>query len=276
MAFSIVHPESHQTSWVPVLAADTCYIGQIVMVDSATPLEGVMPLGQAAQNNNYTNMDIPMGVVIGFNATAGNIVNNTTYNCQSMTAEAAGAAVTSTTQFRGVEGPWSRGDKIAMAKIHHIDPCTVLRAPLFDTTYGTANAAVAVTTASGGDGLDCITDASTVATVANFGTIYFRDGANMGLYRTLTSASDTTHTWLQACIAAVAVGDSVVVVNGLRPYGHCMCQFDAEAMFIDTNAALTTDYFNINVRRMDLSKPGGEYVEFTFDAANFISYRAVA
>ena len=276
MAFSIVHPESHQTSWVPVLAADTCYIGQIVMVDSATPLEGVMPLGQAAENNNYTNMDIPMGVVIGMNATAGNAVYDTTYHCQSITADAAGTAHGSTTQYRGVEGPWSRGDKIKMVKIHHIDPSTVLRAPLFDTTYGTAQAAVTFTTGCAGDGIGGITGASTVATVANFSTIYIRSGANLGIYRTLTSASTTTHTWLQAMPHTIAIGDTALIVNGLRTYGHCMCQFDAEAMFIDTNAALTTDYFNINVRRMDLSKPGGEYVEFTFDAANFISYRAVA
>jgi len=276
MAFTIVHPESHQTSWVPVLAADTCYIGQIVMVDSATPLEGVIPLGQAAEDNNYTNMDIPMGVVIGMNATAGNMVNNSTYSAQQITADAAGTAHESTTQYRGVEGPWSKGDKIAMVKIHHIDPTTVLRAPLYDTSYGTAQAEVTASTGCGGDGIGCTTDASTVATVANFGTIYMRSGANLGIYRTLTSASTTAHVWLQAMPQTIEIGDTALVVNGLRPYGHCMCQFDAEAMFIDTNAALTTDFFYINVRRMDLSVAGGEYVEFTFDAANFISYRAVA
>jgi len=74
----------------------------------------------------------------------------------------------------------------------------------------------------------------------------------------------------------INIGDRALILNGLRPYGHCITQFDATATFIDINAALTTDYFSINVRRMDLSVPGNEYVEFTFDAANFISYRAVA
>ncbi len=274
MAFHIVHPESHQMSWVPILAAQTVYNQSIIAVDSATPLEGVFPIPTAAGANNLTNEDIPAGIVIGFNATADNVLHSTAKGLQYMTAPAAGAAVTSTTQYRGVEGPWPRSDKMAMAHIHHIDACTVIRGDLFDTSYGTAQAAVLVTTASGGDGLDCITAASTVATVANFGTMYFRDGANMGLYRTLTSASDTTHTWLQATIAAVAVDDSVMVVNGLRPYLTCFMQTDATATFIDTNAALTSHYFRINVRRLDLSVPGKEYVEFTFDASNFSAHRA--
>jgi len=276
MAFTIVHQASHQTKWVPILAGQTCYIGQLVTVDSATPLEGVLPMPTAAENNNYTNMDIPMGVVIGFNAVAGDVVTNTTYSAQYMTGVAVGSSHDSTTQYRGVEGIWSRGDKLAMAHIQKIDVGTVLRAPLFDTAYGTALPPVAVTTACGGDGIGCSTDAATCASIANFGTIYVREGANRGIYRTLTSASTTAHTWLQGMPHDVAVDDSVLILNGIRPYGTGKMQIDAAAMFIDVNAALTTDYFNINVDRLDLSEAGKEYVEFTFDAANFIAYRAVA
>jgi len=276
MAFTIVHQASQQDSWVPILAGQVAYIGQLVTVDSATPLEGVRPLPVAAENNNYTNMDIPQGVVIGFNAVAGDVVNNTTYKCQQMTGVAVGSSHDATTQYRGVEGPWSRGDKLAKAHIQHIDATTVLRAPLFDTTYGTALPPVLVTTACGGDGIGCTTAAATVASIANFGTIYVRTGANAGIYRTLTSASTTAHTWLQGMPHDVAINDSVLILNGIRPYGTCKMQIDGAAMFIDVNAALTTDYFNINVRRLDLSTAGKEHVEFTFDAANFIAYRAVA
>jgi len=276
MAFHIVHPESHQTSWVPILAGQVAYTGQIVTVDSATPLEGVLPLPVAAENNNYTNMDIPIGVIIGFNANACDAVFSSAKGVQQMTGTAVGSSWHSTSHFRGVEGPWSRGDKIAMAHIHHIDPSTVIRGDLFDTTYGVAPPEVLVTTGCLGDGIGCTTAAATVATVANFGTIYMRSGENLGIYRTLTSASDTIHTWLQGMPQTINIGDRALILNGLRPYGHCITQFDATATFIDINAALTTDYFSINVRRMDLSVPGNEYVEFTFDAANFISYRAVA
>jgi len=272
MAFTIVHPESHQTSWVPILADQVCYIGQIVHVDSATPLEGVFALDTAGAESNLTNYDIPMGVIIGFNATAGNMVHNTTYHCQQMTAPSVTGTHDSTTQFRGVEGPWSRGDKMAMAHIHHIDPTTVIRGDIFDTTYGTAVSEVLVTTGCGGDGIGCTTAAGTATLVAQFGTIYMRSGANMGIYRTLTNTSTTAQTWLQAMPHDVAVGDSALIV-GLRTHGTCRMDIDAAAMFVDANHDHTTNWFNINVRRLDLSTPGKEYVEFTFDAANFEAHR---
>lgn len=273
MAFKIAHPESAQMSWVPVLAADICYIGQLIGIDIATPLEGVLPMPVAAGHNNTTNKDIPMGVVIGTNNTAGNLETSSTYG-DMITAEAAGTAYGNTKLYQGVEGPWAKGDRIAMVLIHHIDPSTILSAPLYDTTYGTAQAEVTVTTSCGDDGLDCVTGASTVATVANFGTIYMRTGANQGIYRTLTSADTSTHTWLQAMPGKVAVGDKALIVNGLRPYGPCKMQIDAEAMFIDTNAALTSHNFWIHVRRLDLSVAGEERVEFRFDTDNFCAFRA--
>jgi hypothetical protein len=253
-----------------------CYVGQIVAVDATTPLEGVMPLPVAAGVNNLTNEDVPMGIVIGFNANACDAVFSAAKGLQQMTAPAAGAAWHSTAHYRGVEGPWSRGDKIAMAHIHHIDPSTVIRGDLFDTTYGVAQAEVTVTTGCGGDGIGCITGASTVATVANWSTIYMRSGENQGIYRTLTSASDATHVWLQAMPQTINIGDKAYVLNGLRPYGASRCQFDATATFIDTNAALTADYHLIHVRRLDLSVPGKEYVEFRFDASAFSAWRAAA
>ena len=265
MAFHIVHPESHQTSWVPILADQVCYVGQIVHVDSATPLEGVFALDTAGAESNLTNYDIPMGIVIGFNATAGDAVFSAAKGLQQMTAPAVAGTHDSTTQHRGVEGPWSRGDTMAMAHIHHIDACTVIRGDLFDTSYGEIHAPVDVTTGDGGDGIGCTTDAAAVATVAQFGTIYMRSGKNMGIYRTLDSASATIHTWLQAMPHDVDIGDSAMVV-GLRTHG-------TTRMVIEPNAALTTNWFNINVRRLDLSVPGKEYVEFTFDAANFEAHR---
>jgi hypothetical protein len=276
MAFHIVHPESHQTSWVPILAGQVAYVGQIVAVDSATPLEGVRPLPIAAQDNNYTNMDIPMGIVIGFNANACDAVFSSAKGVQQMTGTAVGSSYHSTSHFRGVEGPWSRGDKIAMAHIHHIDPSTVIRGDLFDTTYGVAPPEVLVTTGCGGDGIGCTTGASTVDTIINWSTIYMRSGENLGIYRTLTTASSTVHAWLQGMPQTINIGDKAYVLNGLRPYGAARCQFDATATFIDTNAALTADYHLIHVRRLDLSVPGKEYVEFRFDASAFSAWRAAA
>lgn len=271
MGFSVVH-DSPQTVWVPVLAATKVYTGALVGWDIAAPLEGVIPLPVAAGHGNTTNKDRPYGVVVGNN----NVTGNDTYDSggQYITAPAAGVAYGSTTKFQGVEGPFSKADPIAMVQVALINSNSVLRAPIFDTSSGTALAEVAVSTGCGGDGIGCTTDATTVATVANFGTIYMRSGANRGIYRTVTSASTTAHTWLQAMKSTIAVGDKALVINGLRPNGAAKMQTDATGTFVDCNAALTSDNFWINVLRLDLSTPGNEFVEFQFDGDNFSALRA--
>jgi len=249
-------------------------MGAIVAVDTATPLEGVQPIGAAAGASNTTNKDIPMGVVVGSNATAANRSFSSTYKAEYITQVAAGTPYGSTTSFVGVEGPWNKGDKQYMVEIAEITPETVLRGPLFNAAVGTAPTVVTVTTGDGGDGIGCTTGASTVATVANFGTLYMRSGANKGIYRTLTSASTTTHTWLKAMPGSVAIGDTGVIVNGLRPYGICYCQFDTEGLYIDVSAALTADYYIIDVVELDLSEAGNEHVKFRFNMDNFCAARA--
>ncbi len=266
--FSIVHC-SPQTIWVPVLGGQTIYNGSIISGDTSALVEGIQPLPIAAGASNTTNKDIPFGVVVG-----NNNLKSTVGADSYITAAAQTVAYGSTAQFQSVEGPWAKGDPIAMVQVQVIDPTAVLRANLYDTTLGVAPPPVAVSTASGADGKDCVTAAATVATVATYSTIYMRSGANMGVYRTLTSASDATHTWLQAMKSAVAVGDSALILNGLRPYGLCKMQTDATARFIDVNAALTSDYFYVNVLRLDLSEAGNEYVEFQFGIENFLPLTA--
>ncbi|MCK4328789.1 hypothetical protein KAX02_02995 [candidate division WOR-3 bacterium] len=273
MGLQIVHPESNQRSWVPVEPGETCYLGQLVGVDIATPLEGVRPLPVAAGANNTTNKDIPMGIVVGTNNTASNLVTDSTYG-EKIVQVAAGSIYGSTTQFQGVEGPWAKGDPQAYVLIDHIDATTILRAPIRNGAIGTAPSVETTTTGCGGDGINCVTGTCDVATVANFATIYMRTGANMGIYRTMTSASDTTHTWLKAMPNTIAVGDTCVVINGVRPYGPARAYIDAEGVYIDASAALSSNYFIIHVRRLDLSVAGDEYVEFRFDGDNFCATRA--
>lgn len=273
MAFKIAHQASHQTQWMPVEPGETCYIGQLVGVaDDDAPLEGVRPMVVASGTNNTSNLDVPLGIVVGTNNTAGNQVTNSTYG-EYITQVAAGSVYGSTTQYQGVEGPWSKGDPQAMVLVQLIDATTVLSAPICNAALGTAPTVVTVTTPCGGDGIGCTTGATDVATVANFATIYMRTGANRGIYRTLTSASTTAHTWLKAMPHTVAADDTAVVVNGVRPYGPAHIYIDAEGMYVDCSDA-GTNYFVVYVRRLDLSEAGNEYIEFVFGADNFCANRA--
>jgi len=272
MGFSIVHG-SPQLIWVPVDSATTIYNGSIVATDVATPLEGVIPLPVADGFSNVTNKDIPFGIVVGNNNTAENTVYNTTYNAEYITQVAAGSVYGNTTKYANVEGVWAKGDPQAMVLVAVIDPSCVIRGSINNAAVGTAPTELTVSTASGGDGLDCTTDASDATTVANFSTIYIRSGANKGIYRQLDSASTTTHTWDKAMYKDVAVGDTAVVINGLNMFGISKCYIDSVGLYIDASAALTADYFYINVLRLDLREAGNEFVEFQFVAENFCPTR---
>jgi hypothetical protein len=273
MAFQVIHPSGQQRIWVPVLAGQTVYTGSIVSVDVATPLEGVMPLQVAVGVLNTTNKDIPYGVVVGNNNTAGNSVFNSTYKTDYITAAAAGAAYGSTTQYQGVEGPWPKGDPIAMVMVDLIDPCTVLRGSIFNAVVGTAPTEATVTVGSGTDGIGCTSSAVEVASVANLATLYARSGKNRGTYRTLTSASTTTHVWLQAMYKDMEIGDKIVVV-GLRPWGPCVGYIHVSGLFFDSSVTAATNTWGIDVIRLDLSEAGKEYVEFRFNTDHFCAIRA--
>ena len=130
-------------------------------------------------------------------------------------------------------------------------------------------------TVSVGDanGVSCTSSATDVSGIANLGTIYFRTGANKGVYRITDDASTTALTWDKATPNAVAAGDTLVRVN-LRVGGISRVQFDSEATFIDCSAACTADYYGIIVVGLDLSRAGEEYVEFMFATDHFCPARA--
>ena len=268
MGFSVVH-DSPQTVWVPVDSATTIYTGSIVGTDSATPLEGVIPMPVAAGASNFTNNDIPFGVVVGNNNVAGNVAYNSTYNAEYITQVAAGSVYGNTTKYTGVEGGYAKGDPQAMVEVALINPSTVLRGSIYNAAVGTAPTELTATGATGGDGIDFTTGANEATTVANFSTVYMRSGANRGIYRQLDSASTTTHTFDKAMKEDVAVGDKCVVMNGLNIFGISKCYIDSTGLYIDCNAELTSNYLLINVLRLDLSEAGNEYVEFQFLAENF-------
>lgn len=271
MAFSVVHPQNSQTIWVPIAHSDVIYTGALVKWDTATPAWGVVPMNAASGVADKDNLDIPFGVCVGNNNISGNVTFSTTYNAEYITATSEANAHANTTQYQNVEGNTPRGDKVAMVEVIPITAETVLRGPIYNAAYGTAPTAVSPSAAST-DGLDFNSaTAITVATVANFSTVYCRTGDNQGVYRIINTASQTTHQNTTAFPYDIATTDTFVFVNGLRPWGRSKMQLDAEGMYIENSAALTADYYEVDVLRLDLSTSGEEYVEFRFGAVHFIS-----
>lgn len=263
MGFKIIHG-SQQKIWAPIVYQDTIYVGQLVKCQTD---EGVVPLGAASGAGDTSNLSIPWGVVVGTNNS--NPLFNTTYNTQYITDA---TPLASTTEFIGVEGVWSKGAQEAMVQIELITPETILRGQLFDTTFGTAMTVGTVTTGDT-NGVSCTTG-TLVASTAQMATIYFRTGNNRGAYRILDNTSATAQTWDRPTYAAVAVGDTCVKAP-IRLMGPCYANFEAtESMFIDAAATYGSNYYTLDVVRLDLSVPGGEYVDFKFNADHFCLKRA--
>lgn len=264
MGFEIVFGSPYSV-WAPIVDLDTIYVGQLVECQGN---EGVAPIAAASGANDTTGKIVPMGVVIGTNLKTP--VFDSTYKTEKITDV---SPLANTVEYVGVEGPWSKGDKQAMVKVAIIDANTILKGPIFNTTYGTA---LTVGTVSTGDtnGVSCTTSALDVAGVAVLSTLYFRTGANAGTYRVTDDASTTAVTWDKATTAAVAIGDTLVRSVGLRPIGPSRLQLDSESMFIDGAAALTTDYYGVDVIKLDLREAGKEHVYFRFNADHFCLKRA--
>lgn len=159
-----------------------------------------------------------------------------------------------------------------MARIALIDPCTVLRASLYNAAVGTAPSEVTATNTSS-DGLGITTGSIDFTNEGNsIATIYCRKGANAGAYRILNDSSATVHTWDRAMRNDIAIGDKFVAVP-MRPFGPSTVMFDAiTASYIDVADAPVlagTNRWGIHVICLDLSTAGNEYVNFRFDASHF-------
>ena len=111
--------------------------------------------------------------------------------------------------------------------------------------------------------------------VADLCTAYCRTGANMGMYRISDNTSKTSITFDVAFPYDIAVNDTFVYVP-MRACGPSYVQFDAEATYIEggSSASLATNYFVIDVIRLDLKESGKETCLFRFNVDHFAKARA--
>lgn len=263
MAFEVVE-DSGRTLWAPIVDSDTLYVGQIV---ESNANEGVAPVNAAAGASDTTGKVVPYGVVVGTNE----------YGESYSQAQQANSITDvtphdSTVEYVLHEGVWARGDRVAMVEIALITPETILKGPIYNAALGTATVLGTVTTGSA-SGVSCTVNTLEVSGVAGLGTVYFRSGANQGAYRVTDDTSATAITWDKPTTYDVAIGDTLVRVN-LRPIGPSRAQFDTEAMYIDNNAVVTTDYYSLDVIKLDLSEAGKEHCFFKFNADHFCLKRA--
>ena len=266
MGFEVIH-NSPQAVWVPIEYSGTMYHGSIAALDVSAIADYsgafMLPIAAGAWN---TAFDVPFGVVIGDNN------RKPLYNATAKTQYITSASPHgSTSEFVSTGGPYILGGREAMVKVDVIDPSTVLRGNLWVDTPGTAITVVTVAAGGGNtDGVAATTSDCDVATIEGWATIYFRTGANKGTYRQLDSATSTTvHEWNIPTYADVSAGDTAVVVN-MRTWGISRANLVATYLNgFDVDHAVSSNYFGIDVLRLDLAEAGKEVVDFRWNAINF-------
>ena len=280
MAFEVVKniPEA-RPKWVPAsygAAASTFYVGQIVCAQmtgsaGAMPVStGVVPMGAAAGANDLTDKKVPVGVVVGIGSRYP--TTDSTYKALSEASVNTGALqLARTSQF--VQGPYAKNDPRLFVQIIPIYPSTVLRAKIYESTYGTAPTVVTATAVNGTAGLGFTNAAQTPTPIANTCTYFCRSGLNQGLQRVAYDASATAHTFYVYWPRTLAIGDTFVRVP-FREIGVSNAQIDAAGMFLDSHADYTTNCYTINVEKLNIADAGNESIEFTFNMDQFCFARA--
>ena len=269
--FSLIN-QPMLVKWFPVdYNAVTLYEGQLVTWCFADSGQGLKAYNVAGAADTTADQG-PLGVVVGFNNRTP--VFDATYKANyglSVSTQAAQLA----REWAMAEGMWSKGDPALLAQVAILDPTSIIKGRIFDTTYGTAPDVVTNTTAS--------TDGSTITTAAVDHTYpaynamwYCRSGANMGLYRASYSASTTSHTFYLTWPYDIAVGDTFVPVA--ITLGTSKACFDSVGTYIeqwgnDHATSYTTNYLWLDVFELNLAEAGNEYAIFRINPYQFLPER---
>ena len=269
----IRNPNLMHCIWVPVAtnAANTVYEGSIVTMGT----DGVLTLGAASgawnttHKTTYPGLGIPLGIVLGTSRRYE--LFDSTQNQQKIIS-----LITSNANFypagpemAGIGGVWGM-DSQAYVYVHLLFPDTIVTCPIYFSSLGTAPTVATVASGASATGMGYTTGASIGFTpIASLSTSFCRSGLNRGFYRVMNGTDPEIEVVTSPFPRAIAVGDTFVHVN-LKSFGTSRAQLDATASFVDGAAAVSNDYYGIDVVALDLNKPGGEFVDFRFNPYNFL------
>lgn len=261
------------TVWAPVdyvttATAVTLYVGQLVTNSSATAAlvtSGVTNMVAASGHSDTTNRFVPLGIVEATNNFTKTY--SSTYGGAEYITSVNTGALQKARDFRGVEGRYPKNDGRAFVQLALVGPSTIIKAPIYRTTFGTTPS---VFTVSGGITTGTAFTVNTVGVTldAYNHTWHCRTGPNAGMQRVGYNTSATAQTFYIYFPETVTVGDTFCMAP-LREFGTCRAQFDALGMFVDQAGDYGTNNYVIDVLKLDLRVAGEEYVEFKFNADQF-------
>ena len=233
-----------------MLTGETMYVGQLVKAAGDAGIGGTVAVADIAVDTDEDTSNI-IGICTG-------IVDGSSTYVKSVSGTAAyGQRTTYTTTQATIlaDGP----SEVEVTLI--IPGVTLVRAPIYDTVWGTALTELTVTSASS-NGTTVTHAGDTIVDAADdFATVYCRSGANRGLYRLITTVGANAQVVTIPFPNGIAVGDvfvSATVRLGLGGF-DLTTAFDA----IDGDNAMD-DYYTVYYHEINLEESGKEYAVFSF------------
>ena len=230
------------------LTGETMYVGQLVKAATTASIGGHVAVADIATDVREDTSNI-IGICTGI------VDGSSTYVTPVSGTAAYGQRTTYSTTQSTIKsyGP----SEVEVTLI--IPGVTLVRAPIYNTVWGTALTVLTETTGNAG-GIT-ITDASGTNDIADdLGTIYCRSGANRGLYRVITDITTVVTTVTVPFPNAIAAGDTFVQASCVLGYGgmDLTTAFDA----IDGNNVMD-DYYSVYYHDINLEESGKEFAIFS-------------
>jgi hypothetical protein len=228
----------------------TAYQGQFAKLDSGADVGGeILPCAVAATANPDTGQHI-LGIISG-------IITSPTYTASGYNGDKGTFSATQAT-IKAYDPPGP-----CEAEVILVTPSTLIKAPIWRDSPGTALYALACTTEAT-TGLTVVTSGFDTS-VDGYTTLYCRSGANAGQYRRTEGAGTTTMTTTMPFTETIAVGDVFVAANIVKGWS----KMDWVATYcnsIDGTLPYTSYSFYAYVHELNLKEAGKEYCVFTLSA----------
>ena len=229
------------------LTAETMYVGQFVQGAVTGSAGGAVQILDVADDAKEDDV-FPIGICTG-------IVDDSRTYVKSVSGTAGyGDRTTFTTTQADVAANGPSEVEVTLV----IPGVTLVRAPIYNTVWGTALYEI-VNTTEDTDGLEVVSPVATADIADDLGTIYCRSGANRGIYRNITDISTTKTTVTVPFPYTIAVGDVFVQASVALGYGGMDPCTGADA--IDGNNDMT-HYYSVYYHDINLEESGKEYAIF--------------
>jgi len=236
-----------------LMAGSDLYVGQFVMQDLAASGTGGHVKAAAVASETFEDDQILVGFVSGIADNSRSFVAPATgYKYGDKSTYTVSKAVVAANLRAGQSGAAEVDVTLALPQE------TLIRAPLYDTTYGTALAAITNQTEDT-DGTEIVTGTQQVDIADDYGTIYCRSGANRGQYRTIASVVTTKYTVDVPFPYTIAVGDVFVAASCTLGFGGM--DFTTGIDAIDGDNDLNA-FYSVYYHEINLEEAGQEYAVF--------------